>query len=157
MSRSQTAANNFSKLLDFDRLDAELQLMREPAPDLFRRIAADDGKKESGPANIRLESLLAAGAWAEAALLLVEIYLPAWQVRRLAYDSGEWCCSLVPRSSNLFPFETPSEATHRFLPLAILRAFVAVLYAGSSAARPTSSVPGIPQLTTQYFCCDNFA
>src|SRR5262250_1998505 len=38
----------------------------------------------------RVEQLIAAGAWTDAALALIDLELPLWQVRRLAYDEGEW-------------------------------------------------------------------
>src|SRR5437868_14567278 len=42
----------------------------------------------------RLERLIQSGAWTDAALALIELELPQWQVRRLAYDEGEWHCAL---------------------------------------------------------------
>src|SRR3981081_2088974 len=42
----------------------------------------------------RLERMIATGAWTDAALALVDLELPLWQVRRLAYDEGEWYCAL---------------------------------------------------------------
>ena len=34
------------------------------------------------------------GAWTDAALALIDLELPQWQVRRIAYDEGEWYCAL---------------------------------------------------------------
>src|SRR6202007_1714118 len=42
----------------------------------------------------RIETLIRMGAWTDAALALCALELPQWQVRRLAYDDGEWYCAL---------------------------------------------------------------
>jgi len=89
--------------------------------------------------------LLAAKAWAEAALLLVEFYLPTWEVRHLVYDAGEWRCSLSPRPREILAFEPSIKATHRILPLAILRALVGAVAASNRPLRPHTSVPEVPQ------------
>ena len=34
------------------------------------------------------------GAWTDAALALIDLELPQWQFRRIAYDEGEWSCAL---------------------------------------------------------------
>src|SRR6202140_3525367 len=36
----------------------------------------------------RIERLIQAGAWTDAALALIDLELPLWQVRRLVYDGG---------------------------------------------------------------------
>src|SRR3954469_3056512 len=42
----------------------------------------------------RVEQLIAHGAWTDAALALLALELPHWQLRRLVYDGGEWHCAL---------------------------------------------------------------
>src|SRR5438876_1052490 len=42
----------------------------------------------------RIERLIASGAWTDAALALIDLELPPWQVRRIAYDEGAWYCAL---------------------------------------------------------------
>ena len=42
----------------------------------------------------RVEELMRLGAWTEASLALLDLELPQWQIRRLAYDEGEWYCAL---------------------------------------------------------------
>src|SRR3981081_2388788 len=42
----------------------------------------------------RIERLIGSGAWTDAALALIDLELPQWQVRRIAYDEGEWDCAL---------------------------------------------------------------
>src|SRR3981189_687893 len=42
----------------------------------------------------RIERLVKSGAWTDAALALIDLELPQWQLRRIAYDEGEWHCAL---------------------------------------------------------------
>src|SRR3981189_1901742 len=42
----------------------------------------------------RIERLIESGAWTDAALALIDLELPQWQIRRIAYDEGEWHCAL---------------------------------------------------------------
>src|ERR1700746_3397383 len=43
---------------------------------------------------LRLKKLAEARACTAAALVLIKLELPLWQIRRIAYDSGEWHCAL---------------------------------------------------------------
>ena len=47
----------------------------------------------------RIRRLVDDKAWTEAALALLELELPAWKLRRLAFEDGEWFCSLSTRPS----------------------------------------------------------
>lgn len=91
----------------------------------------------------RLEFLLAAEAWTEAALLLVEIYLAECEVRYLRYDGSEWRCLLSPRT-NGHSFDGPAEAAHRLLSVAILRAVLVALCLSNQPLRARASVPSLP-------------
>ncbi len=42
----------------------------------------------------RIEQLIHSQAWTDAAFALIDLELPLWQVRRIAYDDGEWYCAL---------------------------------------------------------------
>ena len=42
----------------------------------------------------KIERLVASQAWTDAVLALIDLELPQWQVRRIAYDDGEWYCAL---------------------------------------------------------------
>src|ERR1700759_2433317 len=72
----------------------------------------------------RLAQLIQSGAWTDAALALIDLELPMWQVRRLAYDEGEWYCSLSRERELPNWLDEAIEATHPDLALAILSAFV---------------------------------
>ena len=70
----------------------------------------------------RIERLIGSGAWTDAALALIDLELPQWQVRRIAYDEGEWHCALS-RQRELPEWLDQSVETHHVdLALAILSA-----------------------------------
>src|SRR6266850_7827145 len=72
----------------------------------------------------RIERLIQAEAWTDAALALIDLELPQWQVRRIAYDEGEWYCALSRERELPDWLDRSIEARHADLPLAILSAFV---------------------------------
>ncbi len=73
----------------------------------------------------RLRCLIAAEAWTDAALALVELALPQWQLVRLVNDGEEWCCALSRHPQMPDWLDDAVEARHEVPPLAILGAFVA--------------------------------
>jgi hypothetical protein len=106
----------------------------------------------------RIERLIGSEAWTDVALALIELELPQWQVRRIAYDGGEWYCALS-RRRELPEWLDPSIETHHLdLSLAILGAFVEALRL--TAPRSRTSVPAVPRDDNPLLvpvCCDNFA
>ncbi len=46
----------------------------------------------------RIERLLQSEAWTDAALALIDLELPQWRLRRIAFDEGEWHCALSRRA-----------------------------------------------------------
>jgi hypothetical protein len=106
----------------------------------------------------RFNRLMEAGAWSEAALELIELELPAWKLRRLVYEDGEWFCSLSGQPYLPTDLDDTADASHPVLPLAILAAFLEVRRR-MSIARETKS-PAMPQdrpASAYSICCDNFA
>jgi hypothetical protein len=105
----------------------------------------------------RIECLIRAEGWADAALALIELELPQWQVRRIAYDGGEWYCA-VSRERELPEWLDQSiEASHPDLALAILSAFVEAKRISAPSSR--TSVPltkGNLDALCEPVCCDNF-
>jgi hypothetical protein len=104
----------------------------------------------------RLSRLIEAGAWTEAALVLIELELPQWQVRRLVHDDGEWLCSLSREPNLPMELDDTVDAGHENLPLALLGAF---LEAKQQSAREVSSsrTSNVAPATAYVACCDNFA
>jgi hypothetical protein len=105
----------------------------------------------------RIEQLVRLGAWTDAALALVELALPQWQVRRLAYDDGQWYC-VLSRTRELPDWLDQSvEGRHADLALAILGALVEVQRIRSHASR-TSVPAGRPGSSSfEPVCCDSFS
>jgi hypothetical protein len=106
----------------------------------------------------RIERLIAAEAWTDAVFALIELELPQWQVRRIAYDEGEWHCALSRERELPEWLDQSVEAHHPDLPLAILGAFVDAQRISSPSTRP--SVPIVRRDANALYeplCSDNFA
>jgi hypothetical protein len=105
----------------------------------------------------RVERLIQSGAWTDAALALIDLELPQWQIRRIAYDEGEWHCALSRQRELPDWLDQSVEARHADLALAILSAFVEAQRISVPSSRP--SVPAVrPDLNPLYepVCSDNF-
>ncbi|GLR85078.1 hypothetical protein [Bradyrhizobium iriomotense] len=105
----------------------------------------------------RLTRLIDAEAWADAALALLELELPLWQVRRIAYDEGEWYCALSRERELPDWLESSVEGRHSDLALALLSAFAEVQALTAKATRP--SVPSVRQTASPLYepvNCDHF-
>ena len=87
----------------------------------------------------RIERLIRSGAWTDAALALIDLELPQWQVRRIAYDEGEWYCALSRERELPDWLDQSIEARHADLALAILGAF-----ADAQAVTAPSSRTSVP-------------
>jgi hypothetical protein len=111
-----------------------------------------------GDKTARIERLIGSGAWTDAVLALIDLELPLWQVRRIAYDEGEWHCALSRERELPEWLDRAIETHHADLPLAILSAFVEAGRVAAPSIR--SSVPAAPREANPFYepmCCDNFA
>jgi hypothetical protein len=106
-------------------------------------------------AKVKVNRLIEAGAWTDAALALLELELPQWKLRRLACEDGEWFCSLSKQPCIPFDLDDLAEASHESLPLAILLALLRTRSAPSGAYRV--AVPSVRPAPGHAVCCDNFA
>ncbi|GAA0004290.1 MULTISPECIES: hypothetical protein [Bradyrhizobium] len=105
----------------------------------------------------RVMRLIDAEAWADAALALIELELPLWQVRRIAYDEGEWHCALSRERELPDWLDAAVEARHADLALALLSAFVEVRALAVDVSRPSvPSVRPVPDPLYEPVACDNF-
>jgi hypothetical protein len=88
----------------------------------FMAACGFDDKRS--PRASRVDRLVAAQAWTDAALALVELRLPRWSIARLVFDDGEWHCALSKH--HLIPdwLDDSIETKHEVLPLAILAAAI---------------------------------
>src|SRR6267142_1253347 len=106
----------------------------------------------------RVERLIQSGAWTDAALALIDLELPQWQIRRIAYDEGEWHCALSRQRELPEWLDQSIEAHHADLALAILSAFVEVQRVTAPSNR--TSVPAVPRDASalhEPLLTDNFA
>ena len=115
-----------------------------------RRFPSERSAKAAG-----IERLIQSQAWTDAALALIDLELPQWQIRRLAYDGGEWHCTLSRHRELPDWLDQPIETRHADMALAILSAFVEARCA-STPTYLTSAPPRVDALY-QPICSDNFA
>ena len=144
-----------------DRLDDELQAAPAAARVVFAKIIGSACSRipvlsKSGK-TARMERLIESGAWTDAAIALIECELPAWKLRRLVYENGEWFCSLTRQPNMPANLDDSTDAAHEILPLAILRAFVEARRRIKVTTDAASGSPQLQQAADDVVCCDNFA
>lgn len=111
-----------------------------------------------GERTARVMRLVDVEAWADAALTLMELELPLWQVRRIAYDEGEWHCALSRERELPDWLDSAVEARHADLALALLSAFLEVQALAAETSRP--SVPTVRPAPDPFYeplGCENFS
>jgi hypothetical protein len=143
----------------FDRLNDQLRLAPALSPDhLFSNVIVHACTHLRAEKANRIYQLIEAGAWTDAALALIELELPAWKLRRLVYEDGEWLCSLSRQPNLPVALDDTADASHEVLPLAILSAFVEARRR-TGAMRETSLqiVPQVRRSAGYAICCDNFS
>ena len=130
------------------------ELMSEVIGETCRRFPSAGQSEKTA----RIERLIQTGAWTDAALALIDLELPQWQVRRIAYDEGEWYCALSRERELPDWLDRSIEARHPDLPLAILSAFVdARRMAGPPSRTSVPMVPGAASTLYEPVLTDNFA
>ncbi|WP_426613975.1 hypothetical protein [Bradyrhizobium sp. McL0616] len=105
----------------------------------------------------RVMRLVDAEAWTDAALALMELELPLWQVRRIAYDEGEWHCALSRERELPDWLDAAVEGCHGDLAIALLSAFIEVQALAVEVSRP--SVPSVRSALDPLYepvACDHF-
>jgi hypothetical protein len=145
----------------FDRLDEELRVAPQPAPGLFGKIIGSACTRipvlsRSGKTN-RVDRLIEAEAWTDAALALIELELPAWTLRRLIWEDGEWFCSLSRQPNLPAMLDDTVDANHQLMPIALLQAFLKARRVNETVPQALSAVPVIETAGERFVCCDNFA
>jgi hypothetical protein len=106
----------------------------------------------------QLQHFIDDGALIDASLAMIELELPAWSLRRIAYDDGKWHCGLSRHRELPHWLDDAVETSHASLPLALLGAYVEALQQFDSdrvALRP--SVPLTQPGSHERLCCENFS
>ena len=133
---------------------SRLNSCRTSSHETCRRFPSTEGSAKAA----RIERLIQSQAWTDAALALIDLELPQWQVRRLAYDDGEWYCALSRQRELPDWLDQSIEARHADLALAILSAFVEAQRVSAPSSR--TSVPPVARRADAAYepiCSDNFA
>jgi hypothetical protein len=131
-----------------------VELMSDLLHDCCRRFPSQGRRDKTA----RVEALIKLGAWIDAALALLDLELPQWQVRRLAYDDGEWYCSLSRERELPDWLDQSIDTHHADLAVAILSALLEAKQITAQSSRP--SVPGVKRHVVGLYrpmLSDNFA
>jgi hypothetical protein len=144
------------------RLAIELRSAQAVTPALFSHVIAEACTRlpvlsRAAKAG-RMDQLINAGAWTEAALAAIELELPAWKLRRLVLEDGEWICCLSRQPNLPVELDDTAEGCHEIMALAILSALVEARCCSAAEQAPgPRSVPQVRPETGCGVCCDNFA
>ena len=143
-------------------LAAELRSAQALTPDLLAKIIAGACPRlmllSKAGKTARLAAFVNASAWTDAALTIVELELPAWRLRRLARDDGEWHCSLSKAPYLPMELDDTADGRHEISALAILDAFLeARRRTGDAREARTQTAPHAKSAHGHAICCDNFS
>ena len=141
-----------------DRLRQACAVTAEFMSDIIRQTCRRFPSLGQNAKSARVERLIQSGAWTDAALSLIDLELPQWQVRRIAYDESEWHCALSRQRELPEWLDQSVEARHADLALALLSAFVEAQRISAPLSRP--SVPAVRIDADPLYepvCSDNFA
>jgi hypothetical protein len=141
-----------------DRLRDACCVTAEFMSDIIRTTSLRFPPIVQNPGRARIERLIESQAWTDAALALIDLELPQWKIRRLAYDDGEWYCALSRQRELPDWLDQSIETRHADLALAILSAFVEAKRVSAPASQ--TSVPPAAQAATASYepvLSDNFA
>jgi hypothetical protein len=134
----------------------------EATSELFSEIVVATARRLWVPGEAakaaQLHDLIEAGALTEAALSLIELELPLWKLRRIAYDEGEWHCAMSRQRELPEWLDQAVEARHASLTLAILGAYIETV--GQIELSREPSRPSVPQTRAEQYeplYCENFA
>ena len=115
-------------------------------------------KAQHPSAKAKLSRLMESHAFVDAAIVLIELELPGWKLRRLLWSDNMWHCSLSKEPALPLELGETAEFIHMILPLAILGAFVearSIILAAPEGR--SSSVPHVRFAQGDVLCCDNFS
>jgi hypothetical protein len=137
-----------------DATETSARLLKQVTEAVCRRPSS----VAQGTRSSRIERFVESGAWTDAALALVDLELPQWRVRRIAYDEGEWHCALSRQRELPDWLDQSVEARHEDLALAILGALVeAKCISAPSSRQSVPSVSSRADELAEILCSDNYA
>ena len=140
-------------------LAGRVNVADEATPEMLSEIVAETARRLSAPGKAaQFHQLIEAGALTEAALALINLELPLWQIRRITYDKGEWHCAMSRQRELPEWLDEAIETARASLTLAIVSVYIETLRQIEASREP--SRPSVPQTRRDQFepvCCDNFA
>jgi hypothetical protein len=140
-----------------ERLHDALAVTPSLIADVIREACRRNPSQRQAGKTERVQELIRLDAWTDAALALIDLELPHWQIRRLVYDEGEWHCTLSRERELPDWLDESIEGHHPDLALAMLSAFVEAQRVGTN--KSCSSVPRVPQGAHEFYeplLSDNF-
>jgi hypothetical protein len=147
------------RTLYFAQLDERVRLAPMVSVSLLQQIAEACPRLSSARQSelaADIDRFVEARSWTDPALGLVRLELPTWQIRRIAWEGGEWFCSLSRQPHLPLPLDETADGIHSDLPLATLRALVEALRVNTAQPKPSAHVPLIGPMSAIRICCDNF-
>jgi hypothetical protein len=143
-------------------LAAQVSAADEATTQLFSEIVVATARRLWAPGEAakatELHDLIEAGALTQAALNLIDLELPLWKLRRIAYDEGEWHCAMSRQRELPEWLDQAVEARHASLTLAILGAYIETVEQIELSREPSrSSVPQTRAEQYEPLYCENFA
>ena len=141
-----------------DRLRDSHAMTSELMSDIIRSACRRFPSTGQTAKTAHIERLIQSHAWTDAALALIDLELPQWQLRRVAYDQGEWYCALSRERELPDWLDQSIEACHVDLSLALLSAFIEAQRV--SAPETRTSVPAVTRDANLRYvpvCSDNFS
>ena len=139
-----------------DRIRHACGFTAEFLSNIIREASRRSPSTAGSPKSDRVDQLIQSQAWTDAALALIDLELPQWQVRRLTYDGGEWFCALSRQREMPDWLDQPVETHHTDLAFAILDAFA---QAKRISAAPNQADVPVPPSVMPFLapvCSDNF-
>jgi hypothetical protein len=134
--------------------EASVALVREVIDIACRRFPSLGQSEKTA----RIERLIQIGAWTDVALELIDLELPYWKIRRLAYDDGEWYCTLSCQRELPDWLDQSIETRHADLAVSMLCAFIEAQRISAPASR--TSVPVVRRHGDALYepvPCENFS
>jgi hypothetical protein len=134
-------------------LAAQVSAADEATTQLFSEIVVATARRLWAPGEAakatQLHDLIEAGALTQAALSLIDLELPLWKLRRIAYDEGEWHCAMSRRRELPEWLDQAVEARHASLTLAILGAYIETVGQTELSREPRR--PAVPQTRAEQY------
>jgi hypothetical protein len=134
-------------------LAAQVSAADEATTQLFSEIVVATARRLWAPGEAakatELHDLIEAGALTQAALNLIDLELPLWKLRRIAYDEGKWHCAMSRQRELPEWLDQAVEARHASLTLAILGAYIETV--GQIELSREPGRPSVPQTRAEQY------